>query len=203
MDTSILAETFVNEHMFKTMAWVFTILSGVASIALTIHKFGLPVWKQVSLIVGILCLGLFMVVFVIPRLGGMSGPQVITTEQQQQIQAVEKELSSFSEGYEVTDQGIVTKAAVTTVNRVSEFVYAVQQPNGSLVVVYSGTYFDATIDGKTVECELLSLPDDRVLIVKGNNETEIVDLNSDQEGNTFKVQRVPVSSRKESNSQRA
>ncbi|MDF1810949.1 MAG: hypothetical protein P1V20_02005 [Verrucomicrobiales bacterium] len=184
-------EAFANEHILKTLAWVFTMLSGAASIALTIHKFGLPKWKQVSLIVGVLTFGLVMVLFVIPKMSTFHGPSVITVQEAGQLQALASELGDYSGGYEKTEEGFVSKPVRGEVTRVSEFVYAVMHPNGHFDAIYSGDFFKANLGGTEVNCELIDLGDDRILIVKGA-EAEFVNLNSDQEENTFKIRRVPV-----------
>ena len=192
MDTFFAAtESFTNEHLLKTMAWVFTMLSGVASIALTIHKFGLPKWKQISLIVGVLAFGLVMVLVVIPRMSTFTGPAVITVAETSELQALASELGDYSGGYEKTEDGFVSKPVRGEVKRVSEFVYAVMHPNGHFDAIYSGDFFKAELDGSTINCELIDLGDDRILIVKGED-AEFVNLNSDQEDNTFKIRRIPV-----------
>ncbi|MDF1753437.1 MAG: hypothetical protein P1U89_11730 [Verrucomicrobiales bacterium] len=192
MDTLIAeAESFTNEHVLKTMAWVFTMLSGVASITLTIHKFGLPKWKQISLIVGVLGFGLLMVLVVIPSMSTFSGPQVISVQETNQLQALASELGDYSGGYERTEEGFVSKPVRGEVKRVSKFVYAVMHPNGHFDAIYSGDFFKANLDGATINCELIDLGDDRILIVKGS-EAEFVDLKSSQDDNTFKIRRVPV-----------
>ena len=196
MDINIAAEAFVNEHMMKTMAWVFTMLSGVASIALTIHKFGLPKWKQITLIVGVLSFGLVMVLVVIPRMSTFDGPAIITSEEAANLQVLASELGNYSGGYEKTEAGFVSKPVRGEVNRVSEFVYAVMHPNGHFDAIYSGDYFTAQIDGNEINCELIDLGDDRVLIVKGDD-TEMINLSSDQEKNTFKVKKVTVQTKQE------
>jgi hypothetical protein len=188
METLQTDTFFINENIMKTMAWVFTMISGVASIALTIHKFGLPKGKQISLIVGVLAFGLVMVLVIIPRLGG---PQVISSQETKHLQALVSELGMYSGGYEKTAEGFVTKPLQGEVKRVSEFVYAVMHPNGHFDAVYSGDYFKASLGGNTVNCELIDLGNDRILIIKGT-ETEFVQLNSSQENCTFKIKRVPI-----------
>lgn len=184
-------EVFANEQIMKTLAWVFTMLSGVASIVLTIHKFGLPKWKQITLIFGVLAFGIVMVLVVIPKMSTFNGPSVITVQETSQLQALASELGNYSGGYEKTDEGFVSKPVRGEVNRVSEFVYAVMHPNGHFDAVYSGDFFKANLDGTEVNCELIDLGDDRILIVKGSD-AEFVNLNSDQTDNTFKVRRVAV-----------
>lgn len=185
------SEFFLNESMMKVMAWVFTMISGVASIALTIHKFGLSKWKQIGLICTILAMGLAVVVFVIPRFSSFDGPAVLSIEDTKQLQILARELGNYSGGYEKTDDGFVSKPVSGEVNRISEYVYAVMHPNGQFDAIYSGDFFVAQIDGAEVNCELIDVGNDRVLIVKGKD-TEFIDLKADQSGNTFKVKKVPV-----------
>ena len=190
MDT-IFAETYANEQLFKVMAWVFSALAGVASIALTIHKFGLPVWKQVSLVGGVLAFGLTMVFVVIPRMGTFGGPAFISLEKSKEIGVLASELGEFSQGYKITENGVLSQPLRGEVNRVSEWVFAILHPNGELDVIYSGDFFTAQIDGSDVNCELIDVGNNRVLIVKGED-SEIVNLKSDQSEKTFKVKKVPV-----------
>ena len=192
MSTSIFfAEAFANEQIFKTMAWVFTMLSGVTSIALTIHKFGLSPAKRIGLIIGVISFGLVIVLLVIPGLSPFKGPAVISVSEEEQLQLLASELGDYSGGYKKTDDGFVSKPVKGEVNRVSEYVYAVMHPNGHFDAIYSGDFFEAQIDGKAVNCELIDVGKGRVLIVKGE-EPEFVQLNSDQSENTFKVKKVPV-----------
>ena len=189
---TFFAETYANDHMLKTLAWVFTLISGVASITLTIHKFGLPKWKQITLIVAVLSLGLITVFFVIPKMSTFDGPAIITVNETEHLQALASNLGDYSAGYEKTADGLfVSKPVSGQINRVSEYVYAVMHPDGRFDAIYSGDFFTAQIKGKEVNCELIDVGNDRVLIVKGD-ETEFIDLSSDQSDNTFKIRKVPV-----------
>lgn len=187
----LLAETYVNENLLKTLAWVFTLISGVASIALTISKFGLSKGKQITLIAGTLGFGLAVVFFVIPQLSKSSAPDVITMDETKDLQLLAGVMGDFSGGYKRTANGIVSEPARGSVNRVSEHVYAVMHPNGDFDAIYSGDFFEATVDGKQINCELIDLGSGRILIVKGE-ETEFVELDSDQSKNTFKIKKVSV-----------
>lgn len=185
------AQGLIPEDIFKTMAWVFTILSGVASIALTIHKFGLAPWKRVTLIVGVIIFGLAIVLVVIPATT-LNAPQVVTEAEEKQISAVASELGDYSGGYSKDSDGnITTKIVSGEVNRVSEFVFAIQHPDGNFDAIYSGDFFTANLEGTETNCELIDLGEDRVLIVMGEK-TEFIDLNKDQKENVFKVKKVQV-----------
>lgn len=194
MDFLLADASFVNDNLLKTLAWVFTLISGVASITLTIHKFGLPKWKQITLICSTLAFGLAVVFFIIPKVSPFEGPAILTAQETQQLQMLATHMGDSSGGYERTADGIVTKAIdgpVKSVTRVSEHVYAVLHSGGQFDAVYSGDFFDATVDGKTISCELIDLGNDRVLIVKGDD-TEFIDLNSDQSKSDFKIKKVTV-----------
>ena len=107
------------------------------------------------------------------------------------LQALHGELGDNSGGYLKTEDGFISRPVDGEVARVSEHVFAVMHPNGHFDAIYSGDFFKAEIDGKIVNCELIDLGDGRILIVMGED-TEIVDLNSDQSDNTFKIRKVPV-----------
>ncbi len=191
MQHYLAQEVFANQHLLKTLAWVFTMISGVASITLTIHKFGLPKWKQITLICGVLAFGLAVVFFVIPRMTTFNGPAMLSVEDTQHLQALASELGDYSGGYEKTEAGFVSKPMRGEVNRVSEHLFAVMHPDGHFDAIYSGDFFTAQIDGSEVSCELIDMGDDRVLIVRGDD-TEIVKLGADQSKNTFKIKKVSV-----------
>ncbi len=57
---------FISDDILQAVAWIFTALSAVASIALTIHKFGLSPLKRALLLFGIILFGLALVVFLVP-----------------------------------------------------------------------------------------------------------------------------------------
>ncbi len=184
-----------NEQIFKVMAWVFTVLSGVTSIALTIHKFGLTPAKRIALIIGVVCFGLVVVVLVaVPGISPFAGPPSIDKADREQIEALHEFLGSNSGSYRKTDGGWVTVPSPNEVNRTSEFVFTVMHPNGDFDAVYSGGYFDAEIDGQVISCELIDVGKDRVLIVMGEAH-EFVELKSDQSENIFKVRKVRVQPR--------
>lgn len=189
----ILAEAVFNidESVLRTLAWIFTVLSAVVSIGLSIHRFGLSPGKRIVAIVGVLAFGVTIAILFISEWSPFRQFVFISNDQAEQIKVAHDKEGDRSSGYEVTEDGVTEKTAESELNRVSEFIYAVIHPDGKITAVYNGGFFDAEINGQVVNCELIEIGDDRVLIIKGE-ELETIDLKSDQAETTFKVQRVPV-----------
>jgi len=187
-----VADLLNSEEFLKTMAMVFTVLSGIASIVLTLSKFGLGLWKKVTLTGSVLGLGLVMVIFFLTKASSL-GPKILSAQDTRSLSMLASELGEYSAGFTKTDAGIVSRPVRGEVTRVSEYIFAVMHPDGKFDAIYSGDYFPADINGTKVNCELIDIGGDRVVIVKGQ-QTEIIDLKSDQSNNTFKVKKIPVKS---------
>ncbi|MFT5467235.1 MAG: hypothetical protein ACI8UO_002339 [Verrucomicrobiales bacterium] len=80
----IVAASPLDFNIIQVMACIFTILSGVASIALTIHKFQLKPWAKATLIVGVLIIGLVIVIAVVPMITAEPDPTKPTGPQASQ-----------------------------------------------------------------------------------------------------------------------
>ena len=184
-----------DEHLLKNLAWVFTVLSAVVSIALSVHRFGLSAGKRIAVIIGFLVFGVSIALLFISDYSPLKRLQFITANQAEQIRQAHQQDGDRNSGYEVTDQGVVENSSNASVNRVSEYVYGVIHPDGKITAVYNGGFFDAQIDGRTVSCELIDIGDDRVLIIKDGDSIETINLKSSQADNEFKVQKVPVARR--------
>ena len=189
----IVAEAVLNidESLLRTLAWIFTVLSAIVSIGLSIHRFGLSPAKRIIAIIGVIAFGITIAILFISDLSPFKRLVFITSDQAEQIKIAHGKDGNRSSGYEVTEDGVKEQTAGGELNRVSEFIYAVIHPDGKITAVYNGGFFDANLDGQVVNCELIEIGDDRILIIKGE-ELETVDLSSDQAENTFKVQKVPV-----------
>lgn len=190
----IIAEIAVDfdERILSTLAWVFTFISGAVSIILSINRFGLTPGRRNIIIAGLLSFGLIVVALYVADIFPFSRFVFVTREQAAQIRAAHEKDGNHSSGYTVTQTGVTEQPAGGQVNRVSDFIYAVKQPNDTIIAVYNGSYFDADVNGKKVNCELIDIGDGRVLvIIDGRMETNL--LSTDQANNTFKIQKVPVS----------
>ena len=189
-----VAEVAINfdDQILRTLAWVFTLLSAVVSIALSIHRFGLSPGKRVIAILGTVSLGVVLAVLLISGVFPFNQLVFISKDQAKQIQDAHKKDGNHSSGFNVTESGVTNESAGATLNRISRYIYAVIHPNGNVTAVYNGGFFDAEIDGRTVSCELIDIGDNRVLIIMGS-ELETVVLGSDQEETRFKIQKVSVS----------
>ena len=189
----MVLQSFLNSDILQALAWIFTVLSGVASIALTIHKVGLAPWKRVILIVGVIILGLVIVLVVIPATNTMSGPAVVSVEERTNAQTITQTIGANHIGAITQDQdgNLNTVVARGGVKRVSQTMYAIQVPDGSKVYVFSGASFDAEIDGQKTNCQLLEAIEGQVIIVYGNNALP-VQLEGDQSSSLFKVEKLSV-----------
>lgn len=187
------AITYVSDEVLQALAYIFTALSGVASIALTIHKFGLSPWKRVLLIVGVIIFGLAVILVVIPAVTSSQGPGFVTQAEQTTVSTLTQTIggNNISSITQLPDGNLTTVAATGGVKRVSKVMYAVQTPDGSKAYVFSGAAFDTTIDGSKVNCQLLEAIEGRVIIVYGD-QVDQIDLNGDQENAIFKVERLVV-----------
>tara|TARA_R110002096_G_scaffold147671_27_gene307900 strand:- start:10028 stop:10606 length:579 start_codon:yes stop_codon:yes gene_type:complete len=187
------AITYVSDEVLQALAYIFTALSGVASIALTIHKFGLSPWKRVLLIVGVIIFGLAVILVVIPAVTQSQGPGFVTQQEQETVNTLTKYVggSNISSITQTPDGNLTTVAATGGVKRVSKVMYAVQTPDGNKAYVFSGAAFDTSIGGKQVNCQLLEAIEGRVIIVYGD-QVDQIDLNGDQENAIFKVERLVV-----------
>ena len=181
----------IDEQILRNLAWVFTVLSGAVSIALSIHKFGLSPGKRIAAIIGVLLVGVTIAILFISDLSPFKQLRFLTSDQAEKIQTAHEKDGNRASGYEVTDDGITENSAGGVVNRITDYIYGVKHPNGDITAVYNGGFFDAEIGGRTVNCELIKIDSDRVLIIIGND-LETVSVSSDQTENTFKVQKIPV-----------
>ncbi len=189
----ILANFFVSDQVLQTLAYIFTALSGVASIALTIHKFGLSPWKRVLLIVGVIMFGLALLVVIIPQMNKSHGPAIVTQQEQDTLNQLTQYVgaSNIAAVTQSADGELATVAATGGVKRVSKTMYAVQTPDGGKAYVFSGAAFDCEVDGQRVNCQLLEAIEGRVIVVYGDKVDQI-DLGGDQEDATFKVEKLVV-----------
>ncbi len=189
----ITAMTYISDEVLQALAYIFTALSGVASIALTIHKFGLSPWKRVLLIVGVIIFGLAVILVVIPAVTNASGPFLVTQQEQATVSALTSAVgaNNISSIAQTADGNLTTVAATGGVKRVSKVMYAVQTPDGGKAYVFSGAAFEAKIGEQTVNCQLLEAIEGRVIIVYGD-QVDQIDLNGDQAENPFKVERLVV-----------
>lgn len=142
----------------KYLAYVFTVLSGMASIALTIHKFGLSPWKKVTLIVGVALAGL-AVVFMITK---FLGSEKVFTEEEK------KNLTRLVDAYGTDDVDVIevdddssALIAPTTGGGPKNFsttFYSVEPPEGKRKVIKQNVE-GATIklDGKEVPIVITEL----------------------------------------------
>jgi len=175
MDTFSFGEIFlaeaIDDAVLRNLAWVFTVLSAVVSIGLSVYRFGLSPKLRIVAILSLIVLGVTVAFLFISDLSPLKrGLDLLTGTQKEEI----------VDGLEDDE-----------VNRITEYIYAVIPPDGKLVAVYNGGFFDTEINGQIVTCELIEIGDDRVLIIKGE-ELETIDVTSKQTENSFKVQKVPV-----------
>lgn len=181
----------LDEQILRYLAWIFTVLSALVSIGLSFHRFGLSPKMRIFSIIGVIAFGVTIAVLFISDLSPFKRFDFITTNQAKLIRNAHDKDGNRSAGYEVTKDGVKENTAEDEVNRVSEYIYAVIHPDEKISAVYNGGFFDANINGSVVNCELIDIGEDRVLIIRGG-ELETISLKSDQENNTFKVQKVPV-----------
>jgi len=181
-----------DHQILNYLAWTFTILSGMISIALSLHRFGLSPYQRIGAIIGAILFGIAISILLISDASPLKRFKFINSDQFAKIQDAHNKDGFHSSGFVITDKGVQDQSAGGSVNRVSDCIYAVIQPNGAISAVYNGGFFDAEINGRVENCELIDIGNNRVIIIRGG-QIETFDLNSTQSGNTFKVQKVPVS----------
>ncbi len=182
----------IDHQILQYLAWTFTVLSAIISITLSLNRFGLSPVQRVGAIIGAIVVGVAISILLISDASPLKRLKFINALQFEQIQTAHDKGGSRSSGYIITDKGVQDKAAGGSVNRISQYIYAVIHPNGTISAVYNGGFFDAEINGRVENCELIDIGDNRVLIIRGG-QLETFNLGSTQTANTFKIQKVPVS----------
>jgi hypothetical protein len=183
----------IDHQILQYLAWTFTVLSAVISIAFSLYRFGLSPFQRMGAIIGAIIVGVAISILLLSDASPLKRFKFINAAQFEQIQTAHDKDGTHSSGFIITkDGGVQDKAAGGTVNRVSDYIYAVIHPKGTISAVYNGGFFDAEINGRVENCELIDIGDNRVLIIRGG-QLETFDLGSTQTTNTFKVQKVPVS----------
>lgn len=160
----------LTENLIPILAYVFTILSGAASIALTVHKMGLTTWKKVTVIVGVFIVGLLVVFIVIPNATEYKDEGEIAVEVLEDV--VEKEFISWytvdRETNEVNFSGTRGKT-----DRLLGARYKVRSPDKDAkydVFAYAGESFEVELNGDAVTGKVIPghSGDGTVVIIYGN-----------------------------------
>lgn len=176
------AISFLNFEIIQVLAWIFTVLSAMVSIALTIHKFGLTPGKRLGLIVGVIVVGLGAAAVLIPNAKdwGLFDLEELAGSKSNQVDslALIKELSKDPRfgGIEMRPDGSY---------QIFYLSQAVQRPdNADLFQVelagekagetksflaYSGTAIEAKIGGQKKTVEILDTGSDDIIVAAGDD----------------------------------
>lgn len=169
-------------NIIQIMACIFTILSGVASIALTIHKFDLKPWAKATLIVGVIGAGLFIVIAIVPLISTEQGPTKTVAEAPELTESDRENIKLFNELDQGNDTiildgkgGATTQAQRTQVGQVSKKRYILYTPDGARAVLPSGGIGKIELDGEVVDFSISQMVGggeaEALMIEYGANET--------------------------------
>lgn len=186
--------------ILQALAWIFTALAGVASISLTILKFGLSPWKRVMLIVGTIGFGLVVVLLVVPMAYNEDASDKPATSGGMAVAGVDKEFlqaliaSGTVSGMMIRDDGSMELVFATEkVQGSADDLVAVDLPENAraqgdvdTVLALSGSTVQAQVGAESLG---VSVDDDNVIVSLGN-EMEFLDRKNLGEAKDFKVSNV-------------
>jgi hypothetical protein len=177
---------YVSDEVLQSLAWIFTALSAVVSIAIGVAKFGLSPAKRAVLIVGIIIFGLAVAAVLIPgSRWGLTGADLAAAESkggahvasEVDLVAIQQLIASVGPEnvgglvFEKDGNIRILFNSSPVARRADSQLYAVQfgeaeAAKGGVekVVAFSGASFDAEIGGRTQTVEILESGGDQVII---------------------------------------
>jgi len=182
--------------ILQALAWIFTALAGVASLSLTIHKFGLSPWKRVMLIVGAIAFGLAVVLIVVPQAYEESqdespnaGANALAGIDQEFLKSLID--SGSVSGMMIRDDGSMELVFATEPSAPkSNDLVAVELPESArtkggvqYVLAPSGSTMQTQVGSETLG---ISVDDDNVIAALGDD-VEFYDRNTEQGASKFKI----------------